>query len=151
MIKSSIYIDADACPVKAEAAQIATRHQLRLVIVSNGGIRPSTNPLVQLVIVAVVLLMIVVVLIILAIIAMIVVDMITVAVRIAAMLATTVVNMVAAFVLIVFELTALLQRGSVRLTSTIPGSGVERPRWAEPQSRRRPGLIRAHCRLAVLH
>ncbi|MDC1382286.1 YaiI/YqxD family protein [Candidatus Puniceispirillum sp.] len=52
MIKSTIYIDADACPVKAEAEQIATRHQLRLVIVSNGGIRPSTNPLVQLVIVA---------------------------------------------------------------------------------------------------
>ena len=45
--------DADACPVKAEAEQIITNsHQLSLVIVSNGGIRPSPNPLVQLVIVA---------------------------------------------------------------------------------------------------
>ena len=48
----TIYIDADACPVKAEAEEIASRHQLRLVIVSNGGIRPSANPLVELVIVA---------------------------------------------------------------------------------------------------
>ena len=48
---STIYIDADACPVKVEAEEIASRHQLRLVIVSNGGIRPSANPLVELVIV----------------------------------------------------------------------------------------------------
>ena len=48
MIKPTIYIDADACPVKAEAEQIATRHQTGLVIVSNGGIRPSNNPLVHL-------------------------------------------------------------------------------------------------------
>ncbi len=52
MTKPTIYIDADACPVKAEAEQIATRHQLILLIVSNGGIRPSPNPLVQLVVVA---------------------------------------------------------------------------------------------------
>ena len=51
MTKLTIYIDADACPVKAEAEQIVTRHQLSLVIVSNGGIRPSLNPLVQLVVV----------------------------------------------------------------------------------------------------
>jgi uncharacterized protein len=48
----TIYIDADACPVKVEAEEIASRHQLRLVIVSNGGIRPSANPLVELVIVS---------------------------------------------------------------------------------------------------
>ena len=48
----TIYIDADACPVKAEAEEIASRHQLRLVMVSNGGIRPSANPLVELVIVS---------------------------------------------------------------------------------------------------
>ena len=48
----TIYIDADACPVKAEAEQIATRRLLRLVVVSNGGIRPSPNPLVDLVVVA---------------------------------------------------------------------------------------------------
>ncbi len=44
---SIIYIDADACPVKAEAERVATRHRLRLVIVSNGGLRPSSNPLVE--------------------------------------------------------------------------------------------------------
>ena len=52
MTKPTIFIDADACPVKAEAEQIITRHKLDLVIVSNGGIRPSPNPLVHLIIVA---------------------------------------------------------------------------------------------------
>jgi len=47
----TIYIDADACPVKAEAEQVATRHNCELVLVTNGGIRPSQNPLVRLVIV----------------------------------------------------------------------------------------------------
>mgnify|MGYP003342985655 CR=1 FL=1 len=50
-MKPMIYIDADACPVKAEAEEIAIRHGLSLVLVTNGGIRPSTNPLVRLVIV----------------------------------------------------------------------------------------------------
>jgi len=48
----SLYIDADACPVKAEAERVATRHGLRMVLVSNGGLRPSRNPLVETVIVA---------------------------------------------------------------------------------------------------
>ena len=43
----AIYIDADACPVKAEAERVATRHGMRMVLVSNGGIRPSANPLVE--------------------------------------------------------------------------------------------------------
>lgn len=47
MAKGTIYIDADACPVKAEAERVATRHQMRMVLVSNGGIRPSANPLVE--------------------------------------------------------------------------------------------------------
>jgi uncharacterized protein len=47
-----IYVDADACPVKAEAERVATRHGLRLFIVSNGGLRPSQNPLVEMVFVA---------------------------------------------------------------------------------------------------
>jgi uncharacterized protein len=47
-----IYIDADACPVKAEAERVATRHGVRMVLVSNGGIRPSANPLVESVFVA---------------------------------------------------------------------------------------------------
>ena len=42
-----ILIDADACPVKAEAERVATRHGRRMVLVSNGGIRPSANPLVR--------------------------------------------------------------------------------------------------------
>jgi hypothetical protein len=43
----TLYIDADACPVKAEAERVATRHRWRMVLVSNGGIRPSANPLVE--------------------------------------------------------------------------------------------------------
>ena len=46
-----IYVDADACPVKAETEQLANRHHCQMVLVSNGGIRPSANPLVALVIV----------------------------------------------------------------------------------------------------
>ncbi len=46
-----IYVDADACPVKAEAERVATRHGLTMFVVSNGGIRPSANPLIQSVIV----------------------------------------------------------------------------------------------------
>ncbi len=46
-----IYVDADACPVKEEAERVATRHGLELCIVSNGGLRPSQNPLVRTVIV----------------------------------------------------------------------------------------------------
>jgi len=44
-----IYIDADACPVKNEAERVATRHQVKLFLVSNGGLRPSPNPLVEMV------------------------------------------------------------------------------------------------------
>ena len=48
---STLYIDADACPVKAEAERVATRHKMTMFVVSNGGLRPSQNPLVQNVIV----------------------------------------------------------------------------------------------------
>jgi uncharacterized protein len=47
-----LFIDADACPVKAEAERVVTRLGLRMVLVSNGGIRPSANPLVESVFVA---------------------------------------------------------------------------------------------------
>ena len=47
----AIFVDADACPVKAEVERVATRHRLRVWIVSNGGIRPSANPLIETVIV----------------------------------------------------------------------------------------------------
>ena len=49
---TALYIDADACPVKAEAEKVATRHRVRMFVVSNGGLRPSQNPLVETVIVA---------------------------------------------------------------------------------------------------
>ncbi len=42
-----IYVDADACPVKAEVETVATRRQVRVAMVSNGGIRPSPNPLIE--------------------------------------------------------------------------------------------------------
>lgn len=42
-----IFVDADACPVKAEVEKVATRHQVPVRMVSNGGIRPSPNPLVE--------------------------------------------------------------------------------------------------------
>jgi uncharacterized protein YaiI (UPF0178 family) len=48
----TLYIDADACPVKDEAERVATRLRVRMVLVSNGGIRPSANPLVESVFVA---------------------------------------------------------------------------------------------------
>jgi len=47
-----IYVDADACPVKDEVEKVATRLQQRVFIVSNGGLRPSANPLVEMVFVA---------------------------------------------------------------------------------------------------
>lgn len=42
-----IYVDADACPVKAEVERVGTRHKVQMFVVSNGGIRPSLNPLVE--------------------------------------------------------------------------------------------------------
>ncbi|MEM7717699.1 MAG: YaiI/YqxD family protein [Pseudomonadota bacterium] len=42
-----IYVDADACPVKAEVETVATRHGVSVAMVSNGGIRPSRNPLIE--------------------------------------------------------------------------------------------------------
>jgi uncharacterized protein YaiI (UPF0178 family) len=46
---SAIYIDADACPVKDEAERVATRRGLKIYVVCNGGLRPSANPLVEMV------------------------------------------------------------------------------------------------------
>ena len=47
-----IFVDGDACPVKAEVEKVAARHNLAVTIVSNGGLRPSANPLLRHVIVA---------------------------------------------------------------------------------------------------
>ena len=48
---TALYIDADACPVKAEAERVASRHQVKMYVVSNGGLRPSQNQLVETIIV----------------------------------------------------------------------------------------------------
>ena len=47
-----IFVDADACPVKAEVERVANRHGLKMYMVSNGGIRPSANPRIRHVFVA---------------------------------------------------------------------------------------------------
>ncbi|MDP7650158.1 MAG: YaiI/YqxD family protein [Rhodospirillales bacterium] len=47
-----IYVDADACPVKDETIRVAARHGLQTYLVSDGGIRPRHDPMVELVIVA---------------------------------------------------------------------------------------------------
>tara|TARA_B100001057_G_scaffold354637_1_gene356615 strand:+ start:71 stop:523 length:453 start_codon:yes stop_codon:yes gene_type:complete len=49
---TSIFVDADACPVKAEVELVATRHKVQMYVVSNGGLRLSQNPLVQMIIVS---------------------------------------------------------------------------------------------------
>ena len=46
-----VLIDADACPVREETLRVAARYRVPTVIVSNGGIRPSRDPLVQVVVV----------------------------------------------------------------------------------------------------
>ena len=48
---TQIFVDADACPVKTEVERVATRHKIKALMVSNGGLRPSANPLVEHVIV----------------------------------------------------------------------------------------------------
>src|SRR5690606_34999881 len=46
-----ILVDADACPVKTEIAEVASRHGLRVTFVANGGLRPSRDPSIRNVIV----------------------------------------------------------------------------------------------------
>jgi hypothetical protein len=48
----AIFVDADACPVKAETELVAARYQLVVYLVSNSGLRPGRNPLVRNIIVA---------------------------------------------------------------------------------------------------
>lgn len=44
-----IYVDGDACPVKAEVIRVAERYGLQVYMVSNGGLRPSANPLIRMI------------------------------------------------------------------------------------------------------
>jgi len=48
----TIFVDADACPVKPEILKVAERVSLPVVIVSNSGMRPSRDPLVRHVVVS---------------------------------------------------------------------------------------------------
>lgn len=43
----SVFVDADACPVKDECIRVAERLGVRVFMVCNGGIRPSPHPLVE--------------------------------------------------------------------------------------------------------
>lgn len=43
----ALYIDADACPVRQVALNVAYRHKIPVFMVSNGGIRPVEHPLVS--------------------------------------------------------------------------------------------------------
>ncbi|MEI4471650.1 YaiI/YqxD family protein [Frigidibacter sp. MR17.24] len=45
----ALYVDADACPVKDECLKVADRLGARMYLVSNGGLRPSAHPLVEMV------------------------------------------------------------------------------------------------------
>lgn len=47
-----IYVDADACPVKAEIFKVAERHALIVTLVANSGLKPSRDPMVRNVIVS---------------------------------------------------------------------------------------------------
>ncbi|MBI4047298.1 MAG: YaiI/YqxD family protein [Devosia nanyangense] len=49
MSAPTIYVDADACPVKDEILRVGERYGLAVVLVSNGGIRPSRDPMVRVV------------------------------------------------------------------------------------------------------
>ena len=43
----TLYVDADACPVKEECIRAADRLKVPVKMVCNGGIRPSPHPLVE--------------------------------------------------------------------------------------------------------
>ena len=48
----AIFVDADACPVKAEILKVAERHGLAVTFVANSGLRPSRDPMVRNVVVS---------------------------------------------------------------------------------------------------
>ena len=47
----TIYVDADACPVKAEVIRVGERHQVEMLFVCDGGIRRPNSQWAKLVIV----------------------------------------------------------------------------------------------------
>ncbi|MEM9331005.1 MAG: YaiI/YqxD family protein [Pseudomonadota bacterium] len=42
-----IFVDADACPVKDEIIRVAERHNTTVIMVADGGLRPSRHDLVR--------------------------------------------------------------------------------------------------------
>lgn len=46
---TTIFVDADACPVKPEILKVAERCSLPVVMVANTGLRPSRDPMVKMV------------------------------------------------------------------------------------------------------
>ena len=50
--RPQILVDADACPVKDEVLTVAERHGLAVTFVSNGGLRPSRDPMIRNVVVS---------------------------------------------------------------------------------------------------
>ena len=50
--RPQIYVDADACPVKDEVVRVAERHGVVVTFVSNGGLRPSRDPMIRNVVVS---------------------------------------------------------------------------------------------------
>lgn len=49
---TTLYIDADACPVKDEAVRVAERHGLEIVFVSNAWMRLLEGPLIKRIVVS---------------------------------------------------------------------------------------------------
>lgn len=47
----SIFIDADACPVKDEVYRVARRHEVKVFVVANANMRVPAEPLIELVVV----------------------------------------------------------------------------------------------------
>jgi uncharacterized protein YaiI (UPF0178 family) len=48
----TIYVDADACPVKNEIYRVAERHGIKVIVVSNSPIAVPRDPLIERVVVA---------------------------------------------------------------------------------------------------
>jgi len=48
----TIYVDADACPVKNEIYRVAARHGIKVIVVSNSPIAVPRDPLIERVVVA---------------------------------------------------------------------------------------------------
>ncbi|HZT82193.1 MAG TPA: DUF188 domain-containing protein, partial [Gemmataceae bacterium] len=46
----TIYVDADACPVKEEVYRVARRYGLRVAVVANAPLRVPADPLIELVV-----------------------------------------------------------------------------------------------------